>query len=58
MFHHLNTWGVLDASGMEEAECSRRVAGAIRSLVKARDLQLECVSLAGNTAYTCSYVWQ
>ena len=40
---------VLDESGTDEAECSRkvvsgrRVAGAIRSLVNARDLQLKCV---------------
>ena len=39
---------VLDESGTDGAECSmkvasgRRVAGAIRSLVNARDLQLEC----------------
>ena len=39
---------VLDESGKYEAECSRkvasgrRVAGAIRSLVNARSLQIEC----------------
>ena len=39
---------VLDESGTDEAECSRkvgsgrRVAGAIRTLVNARNLQLEC----------------
>ena len=39
---------VLDESGTDEAECSRkvvsgrRVAGAIRSLVNARNLKLEC----------------
>ena len=39
---------VLDESVTDGAECSskvaswRRVAGAIRSLVKSRDLQLEC----------------
>ena len=39
---------VLDESGTGEAECSRkvasgrRVAGAVRSLVNARSLQLEC----------------
>ena len=39
---------VLDESGTDEAECSmkvasgRRVAGAIRSLVKDTSLQLEC----------------
>ena len=40
---------VFDESGTDEAECNgkvasgRRVAVAIRSLVNARDLQLECV---------------
>ena len=39
---------VLDESGTDGVECSRkvasgrRVAGAIRSLVNARDLHLEC----------------
>ena len=42
---------VLDKSGTDEAECSRKVvsrrgfAVAIRSLVNARDLQLECASV-------------
>ena len=45
---NLNTWDVLDKSGIDEAECSRkvvsgrRVAGAIRYLVNARSLQLDC----------------
>ena len=44
---------VLDESGTDGAECSRkvasrrRVAGAIRSLVNAKDLQLECVEREG-----------
>ena len=43
---------VLRKSGTDREECNRkvvggrRVAGAIRSLVNARDLQLKCVSLA------------
>ena len=43
---------VLDKSGTDGADCSRneasgrRFADAIRSLVNARDLQLECTSLA------------
>ena len=43
---------VLDESGTDGAECSRKVgsgrmvAGAIRSLVNARNLQLEFASLA------------
>ena len=42
---------VLDESGTDGAECNmkvargRRVASVIRSLVNARDLQLECASL-------------
>ena len=42
---------VLDESGTDRAECSkkvangRRVAGPIRSLVNARDLQLEFASV-------------
>ena len=42
---------VLDESGTDEAECSRkvvsgrRVASAIRSLVNARSLRLECVRI-------------
>ena len=49
---NLNIWGVLEESGTDGAVCSRkgvserRVAGAIRSLVNARDFQLECASLA------------
>ena len=49
---------VLDESGTGGTEFSRKVAGAIRYLVNARDLQIECVSLARNIACTCSYVWQ
>ena len=42
----------MDESSRNGAECNRkvasgrRVAGAIRSLVNARDLQLDCTSLA------------
>ena len=37
---------ILDESGTDEAECSwRRVAGASRSLVNARSLQLECAGV-------------
>ena len=32
----------MDKSGTDEAECSKKVAGAFRSLVNARSLQLEC----------------
>ena len=55
---------VLDESVTDGAECNRkvaswrRVAGAIRSLVKSRDLQLECASFARDTASACSYAWQ
>ena len=55
-------WYVLDKAGTDGAKCSRnlksgRVAGAIKSLDNARDLQLECASLASNIACPCSYVW-
>ena len=46
---------VLDLSCIDGAECSRkvlhgrRVAGAIRSLVNARDLQLECARVLQET---------
>ena len=45
---------VLDESGTDGAECSRKVAservtGAIRSLVNARDLQLECARVFHET---------
>ena len=52
---------VLDESGTDGAECSRnvlnerKVAGAIRSLDNARDLQREC---ARDIACTYSYLWQ
>ena len=51
---------VLDESGRDEAECSRkvasgrRIAGDIKSLVNARGLHLE---ISRNIACTCSYVW-
>ena len=46
---------VLDESGTVGAECSRKVAngkkvaGAIRSLVNARDLQLKCARVLHET---------
>ena len=47
MSQNSNTWDVaLDESGTDGAECSRKVAGAIRSLVNVRDLQLERANLA------------
>ena len=48
MSQNLNTWDVLDESGTDETECSRKVASgrkvadAIRSLVNTWSLQLEC----------------
>ena len=45
----------MDESGTDWAECSRkvanggRVAGAIRSLINARDLQLECARVLRET---------
>ena len=45
----------MDKSGIDGADCKmkvvsrRRVAGAIRSLVNARDLQLECARVLHET---------
>ena len=39
----------MDESGTDGVECSRKVAGAIRSLVNARDLQLECARFLHET---------
>ena len=60
--------GLMVESGRDEAECSRKaasgrkVSGAIRSLVNARGLQLECARILHETAcsydFDCSYVWQ
>ena len=64
MSRNLGILNVLDESGTNEAECSRKMAsgrrgaGSIRSLVNARDLQFVCGSLSGNIACTCSYVCQ
>ena len=47
MYPNLNIWDVLDEVGTDWAECSRKVAngwkvaGAIRSLVKAKNLKIE-----------------
>ena len=56
MFQDLKIWGMFfDESGTDEAECSRkvargrRVAGAIRSLVNAWDLLLECARVLHET---------
>ena len=49
MYPNLNTWDVFEMN--DEAECSekvasgRRDAGAVRSLVNARNLQLECAKV-------------
>ena len=46
MSQYFNSWDVLDESGTDEAECSRKVAserrlaGAIMSLINAMSLQL------------------
>ena len=51
---------VLNEAGTEGTEFSKsvasgmRVAGAVRSLANAKDLQLECDSVI---ACSCSYVW-
>ena len=55
MFHNSNIWDVFwIEAGTDGAECSnkvakgRRVAGAIRSLVNARELQIECPRVLHN----------
>ena len=42
---------ILDESGTDEAECSRKVAGAIRFLVNIKDLQLECPRVLHETLF-------
>ena len=37
---HLNFWGVFWTNQVQMEQCSRKVAGAIKSLVNARDFQL------------------
>ena len=39
----------MDKAGTDWAECSRKVAGAIRSLVNAMDLQIEYVRVLRET---------
>ena len=61
-FEHLGC--LLDESGTDGNECSRevvngrRVAGAMRFLVNAMDLQAVWANLVWNFACTYSYVWQ
>ena len=40
---------VLDKAGIDGTECSRKVANAIRSLVNARDLQIEYARILHET---------
>ena len=40
---------VLDEAGTDGAECSKKVVGAIRSLVNARDLQIKCARVLHGT---------
>ena len=48
---------VLEESGSDGAECSRRVAGAIKSLVNTKDLQLEYARVCmKHCLYLFSYV--
>ena len=42
MYRNLNIWGTYEAECSRKLASGRRVAGAIRFLVDARDLQLEC----------------
>ena len=64
MSRNLNIGCVLDESGTDGAECrrkvgsGRRIAGTIRSLVNARDLQFECARVLHEILLICSNVWQ
>ena len=55
MPRNLNIWDVLDKSDTDEAVCNRKVesgswvAGAIRSLVNARDFKFECARILHET---------
>ena len=40
---------VLDETGTDGAECSRKVAGTIKSLVNTKDLQIECARVLHET---------
>ena len=57
MSQNLNIWGVMDESGTDEAEYSRkvasgrRVAGVISSPVNARDLASVCQSCMKHCLY-------
>ena len=46
---NINILDVLNESGINDVQCSRRVVGAIRSLVNASGLQLECVRVLHET---------
>ena len=53
----------MDVSDIDGAECSRKVAGerrvsgVIRSLVNARDMQLECARVHYETMKHCMYLF-
>ena len=76
MSQNLNNWDprVLDESSTDEVECNKKVASgkmgadAIRFMVNARSLQLECtrvlhksllvpVLMYGSVVGACSYIW-
>ena len=64
MCQNLNNWDMFWMNHVQMRQScrkvgsGRRVAGAISSLVNAKDLQLECASLARNIGCSISYVWQ
>ena len=58
MSQNSNIRDFFNKSGVDWAECSRRVAGAIRSLVNGRDFHVECAMSCMKHCCTCSYVWQ
>ena len=44
-----NIWDILDESGTDRGECSRKVTGVNTSLVSTRDLQLDCARILNET---------
>ena len=62
MSENLNIWDVFWTNQIQRGQCSRkvasrkRVAGATRSLVKVRDLQLECVRVLHETLLALVFI--
>ena len=63
MCQNLNIWDLLEESDRDEADChrnvasGRRVAGAIRSLVNDRGLQLECARVLHESLFMSVHMY-